>query len=84
MSRKNLDLPKDLVDLEAVFVSQGECRFCNKPSDVVSITRPDGADGDKTPIVLHAGRVCGDFTREFSKSGATGYADQLAGIHHLG
>lgn len=81
MSRRNLDLPKDLVDLEAVFVSQGECRFCNKPSDVVNILRPDG---NKAPIILHAGRVCGDFTREFSKPGATGYADQLMGIHHLG
>jgi hypothetical protein len=80
MSRKNLDLPADLKELQAKTISQGECRFCNEPCDVVNIAQDNG----QLPIVLHSKKACTTFHDYFTKPDATGCADQNFGIYKLG
>lgn len=77
--RKNLDLPKDLKELGAKTIAQGECRFCNEPCDVVNIPQNSG----QLPLVLHSKKACQQFQEYFSKPDATGCSDQNFGIYKL-
>lgn len=101
MNRTRLDLrvPKPLALMGATIISQGDCRFCGKPTDVLNIQYngpvftvppqkgeeggPTQQHGGNLPIMLHKDEVCDRLREAHSQPGRTGFADEKHGIYKL-
>lgn len=83
----------------AVIISQGDCKCCGKPTDVLNIryngpvfpvppqkgdANPPTAQHDgNLPIILHSNEVCEALLKMHSEPGRTGFADEKHGIYKL-